>query len=84
MKHNKFAKDQNQKSDGASRPAAADLNQNGIDFASSPDEADRKARFSYVNHGSSQGHEVRHWLEAEAQLLAERDLARIHGFHNQT
>ena len=30
------------------------------------------------------GHEVQHWLEAEAQLLAERNQTRTHGFHNQT
>ena len=44
----------------------------------------RKSYFSYVNQGSSQGHEVQHWLEAEAQLLAERDLTRVHGFYHKT
>jgi hypothetical protein len=53
---------------------------NEIDFAPSPDEVARKAYFSYVNQGSPQGHEVQHWLEAEAQLLAERKLTRVHGF----
>ena len=85
MKHNKFSRNQNQKPAGASRPsAAADLNQNEIDFVPSPDEVARKAYFSYVNEGSQPGHEVQHWLEAEAQLLAERKLTRVHGFHNQT
>jgi Protein of unknown function (DUF2934) len=42
---------------------AADLREN---------ETAGKAYFSHVNQNSSQGHEVRHWLEAEAQLLAER------------
>src|ERR1035437_6175482 len=74
MKHNKFSKDQNQKPASASRPtAAADLNQSGIDFAPSADEVARRAYFSYVNQGSLQGHEVQHWLEAEAQLLTERN-----------
>ena len=83
MKHNKFSRDQNQKPASASRPTlAADLNQNEIDFAPSPDEVARKAYFSYVNEGSLPGHEVQHWLEAEAQLLAERKLTRAHGFHN--
>jgi hypothetical protein len=83
MKHNKFP--QNQKPAGASQPTAtADLSRSEIDFAPAPDEVARKAYFSYVNQGSSQGHEVQHWLEAEAQLLAERKLTRTHGFHNKT
>jgi hypothetical protein len=54
------------------------------DFAPSPDEVARRAYFSYVNEGSLPGHDVQHWLEAEAQLLAERNLTRVHGFHNRT
>jgi hypothetical protein len=82
MKHNKFSQNQNQKPASASRPtAAADLNQN--DFAPSPDEVARRAYFSYVNQGSPQGHEVQHWLEAESELIAERNLTRVHGFHNR-
>ena len=85
MKHNKFSQDQSQKPASASRPtAAADLNQNEIDFVPSPDEVARRAFFSYVNQGSLPGHDVQHWLEAEAQLLAERNLTRVHGFHNRT
>jgi hypothetical protein len=83
MKHNKYP--QNQKPAGASSPTvAANLNKNEINFAPSPDEVARRAYFSYVNQGSAQGHEVQHWLAAEAQLLAERKLTRAHGFHNQT
>jgi hypothetical protein len=85
MKHNQFTQNQNQKPAGVSRPAAAaDLNQNEIDFAPSPDEVARKAYFSYVNEGSLPGRHVQHWLEAEAELIAERKLTRIHGFHNHT
>jgi hypothetical protein len=85
MKHKSFSQDQNQKPAGASRPTAvADLNQNGIDFAPSADEVARRAYFSYVNEGSLPGHDVQHWLEAEAELLAERNLTRVHGFHNRT
>jgi hypothetical protein len=84
MKQKNFSQNQTQKPASGSRPTAvAELNQNEIDFAPSPDEVARKAYFSYVNQGSSQGHEVQHWLEAEAQLLTERNLTRIHGFHNQ-
>ena len=85
MKHNKFFHNQNQKPAGASVSAAVmDLNRNEIDFAPSPDEVARRAYFSYVNEGSLPGRHVQHWLEAEAQLLAERKLTRMHGFHNHT
>jgi hypothetical protein len=85
MRHKKFSQDQNQRPVSASRPiAVADLNQNEIDFAPSPDEVARRAYFSYVNEGSLPGQEVQHWLEAEAQLLAERKLTRVHGFQNRT
>jgi hypothetical protein len=85
MKHNKFPQNQNQKPAGASVSAAvADLNQNEIDFEPSPDEVARKAYFSYVNEGSLPGRHVQHWLKAEAELIAERKLTRVHGFHNRT
>jgi hypothetical protein len=61
-----------------------DLNQNKIDFVPSPDEVARRAYFSYVNQGSLPGHDVQHWLEAEAQLLTERKLTRTHGLSNRT
>jgi hypothetical protein len=84
-KHNKFPLNQNQLPAGASRPtAAADLNQNTNRFVPSADEVARKAYFSYVNEGSRQGHDVQHWLAAEAELIAERNLTRVHGYHNQT
>jgi hypothetical protein len=83
MKQNKYP--QNKKSVVVSTPTvAADINQNETDFTPSPDEVARRAYFSYVNQGSSQGHEVQHWLEAEAQLLEERKFTRVHGFHNKT
>jgi len=81
MKQNKFPP--NQKPAAAPLPAAG-LNPNEINFAPSPDAVARKAYFSYVNQGSPQGHEVQHWLAAEAQLIAERNLTRVHGFHNKT
>jgi hypothetical protein len=85
MKHNKLPHQQNQKPTGASRPtAAADINGNRVNFTPSPDEVARRAYFTYVNQGSLPGHDVQHWLEAEKQLLAERDLTRIHAFHNRT
>ena len=66
------------------RAAVVGLNQNEIDFEPSPDEVARRAYFSYVNEGSPPGRHVQHWLEAEAELIAERKLTRVHGFHNQT
>ena len=83
MKHNKYPPDQ--KNHGTPQPTAgAKLSQDEIDFVPAPDEVARRAYFSYVNQGSSQGHEVQHWLEAESQLIAERNLTRLHGFHNKT
>jgi hypothetical protein len=82
MKHNKHS--QNQKPASTSPPTAtANLNLNEIDFAPSADEVARKAYFTYVNQGSQSGHEVQHWLAAEAELITERDLTRVHAFHNR-
>ncbi len=83
MKPDKSAQDQ--KPAGTSRPmAAAALSQNENNFVPSTDEVARKAYFSYVNQGSSSGHEVQHWLQAEAELIAERTRTRTHEFHNKT
>ena len=85
MKHKKFSQNRAQEPASAAQPtAAADFNPSGIDFVPSPEEVARRAYFSYVNQGSLPGHEVQHWLEAEAQLLAERNQTRAHDFHNRT
>jgi Protein of unknown function (DUF2934) len=63
---------------------ATELVQSPNDFMPSADEVARRAYFSYVNDGSLPGRDVQHWLEAEADLLAERNLTRVHGFHNKT
>jgi hypothetical protein len=79
MSKHTFFQDQNQKPPRALRLAVVvELNQNEIDFAPSSGEA-----ASYVSRGSPQGHEVQHWLVAEAQLLAERKLTQVHGFQNR-
>ena len=83
MSHNKYPQDQTLPNLSRKTPAA-NLNQNPGDFAPSADEVARRAYFSYVNEGSPPGRDVQHWLEAEAQLLAERNLTRTHGFHNRT
>ena len=83
MKNNEFHQDQ--KPAGASRPIPVlGLSQNETNFTPSPDEVARRAYFSYLNQGSQSGHEVQHWLQAEAELLAERNRTRSHGFHHQT
>jgi hypothetical protein len=85
MKHNKNLQNQNQTPAGAPRPAsAAELNRKATRFTPSPDEVARRAYFTYVNQGSQDGHEVQHWLQAEAELIAERNQTRLHGFHNPT
>jgi len=60
--------------------AAADLNQGRPAFAPSADEVAGRAYFAYLNEGSLPGRELKHWLEAEAHLLAE--FSRAQGFHN--
>jgi len=84
MKKNKYPQDQKQKPDSTPRPTEAELKQGAADFTPAPDEVARRAYFSYVNQGSKSGHEVQHWLKAEADLIAERKLTRTHGFHNPT
>jgi hypothetical protein len=83
MKHHKLSKTQ-QALIAPQPTSAAGIDQNEISFAPSPDEVARKAYFAYENQGSQPGHEVQHWLKAEADLIAERNLTRVHGFHNQT
>ena len=85
MKRNKFSEEEDPKPAGAARSAAVEkLSQNEIDFAPSPDEVARRAYFSFLNHGSRPGNHVQHWLAAEAELIAERNRTRVHGFHNRS
>ena len=85
MKHKHFSQYQDQKPPGATQTATCqELSRNEIDFTPSRDEVAREAYFSYLNQGSRQGHEVQHWLAAEAELTAERNLTRTHGVHNYT
>ena len=85
MKHHQHPQAQNQKQAEAPRPAStADLSPNEMDFTPTPDEVARRAYFTYVNQGSQDGHEVQHWLQAEAELIAERKRTRVHGFHHRT
>ena len=81
MKDDDLSQDENQTPANESAPIApGDLHQSGIDFVPFADEVARRAYFSYLNEGSRPGRDVQHWLEAEAQLLKERNLTRVHGF----
>jgi hypothetical protein len=83
MKHRRLSK--TQQAVIAPRPTStAGIDQDGISFTPAPDEVARKAYFVYENEGSQPGHEVQHWLKAEAELIAERNLTRVHGFHKKT
>jgi hypothetical protein len=85
VKPGKPSQNQRQKPAGAPQPAAAaDLSQCETGFVPSPDEVARRAYFTYLNEGSPQGRDVQHWLAAEAELIAERNRTRAHGFHNRT
>jgi hypothetical protein len=83
MKHRKLP--QIQPAVTAPQTASApgqDPNENN--YMPAPEEVARKAYFTYENEGSKPGHEVQHWLKAEADLIAERNLTRVHGYHNPT
>jgi hypothetical protein len=83
MKYHKLSK--TQQAVIAPRPtSSAGIDPNEINFMPSPDEVARKAYFAYENQGSQPGHELQHWLKAEADLIAERNHTRVHGFHNRT
>jgi hypothetical protein len=84
MKHNNLSGFQDQKPANVPGPLTPALSQNETDFAPSPDEVARRAYFSYENEGSLPGRDVQHWLKAEAELIADRNLTRVHGFHNHT
>ncbi|HWY76020.1 MAG TPA: DUF2934 domain-containing protein [Verrucomicrobiae bacterium] len=85
MKQNKYPQDQDRKPDTiAGQPTAPGSSQNEANYTPSSDEVARKAYFTYVNQGSKPEHEVQHWLQAGAELLAERKLTRVHGSHKHS
>lgn len=81
MKHNRSHHNDKPVGPALSEPAP-DSDRAGIDYVPSPDEVARRAYFTYLNEGSPLGRHVQHWLDAEAQLIAERNLTRVHGFRN--
>ncbi len=83
MKHNNYKSHQKAATKAEARPTSgAIVNPEDKYFAPSVDEVARRAYFSYANQGSLPGHDVQHWLKAEADLIAERNLTRVHGFHS--
>jgi hypothetical protein len=78
MKHNTFYQDKNQKlPEPPLTTATKKLEQEAKDFVPAPDEVARKAYFAFENEGSPPGRDVQHWLKAEADLIAERNLSSI-------
>jgi hypothetical protein len=61
---------------------ATNAGQAEANFVPSPDEVARRAYFTYVNQGAPPGRDVQHWLDAEAELIAERNRTRVHGYRN--
>jgi hypothetical protein len=83
MKSKSLTRGQNQKPTSAVQPAAVEkLNQNKIDFLPSHEVAGR-AYANYLNQGSQHGNDVEHWLDAESQLLAERNFTRTPDYPNR-
>jgi len=83
MKPNHFSQDQNQTPAGETRATStANSNHGETNFAPSSDEIAKRAYFSYINQGWQAGHEMQHWLEAEAQLFAEHKRDRVHSSHH--
>ena len=53
-------------------PTTVRTAQQGIGDAPSVEDVARRAYFLYQSEGSVHGHDVRHWLEAQTQLIEER------------
>jgi hypothetical protein len=78
--------DKNQRPAGAAHQASArELNQNKTEFVHAPsaDEVATRAYFSYANQGFPHGRDVQHWLDAESEIISERNLTRTHGYPNK-
>jgi hypothetical protein len=70
MKRKNIFPDQKQKKPDDLQPTAiAELVPAKTGFTPTPAAVAKKAYFSYLNGGSQPGQEVKHWLEAEAQLF---------------
>lgn len=85
MKHKNSTTRQNKTAVTSSQPmVSADLNRNEIYFVPSADEVATRAYYNFVSQGSQPGHDLQHWLEAETQLLAERQPASAYDYQDRT
>ena len=50
------------------------MNANATPFVPTADEVADRAYLKFQNQGASDGHDVRHWLAAETELIAEHAL----------
>jgi hypothetical protein len=55
---------------------ATNSRQTRMEIEPSRDQVARKAYFIYLSQGSLQGNDVQHWLEAEALVIASRNVSR--------
>jgi len=70
MKSNQFAPSANPRTSREKiQTANPDLNQSQTGLPPSPEAVARRAYNIYEPQGSQPGNEVKHWLEAEAQLF---------------
>ena len=77
MRHNKLPEIRNPIPASTTKPiaaAASDVEPNR--FCAPTGRGGQEGLLHYVNQVSLPGHDVQHWLEAEAHLIAERNLTR--------
>ena len=85
VKHKNSSPKQSKKAVTSSQPmVSADLNRNEIDLAPSADEVATRAYYNFVAGGSQPGNDLQHWLEAETQLLTERQTTSAHDYQDRT
>lgn len=77
MKPTTAKRTHSQKFAAVCRPTVTtDQTHSGVPFLPSADDVAACAYLTYLSQGSLPGQDVRHWLDAEAQLLVDRHLGR--------
>ena len=87
MKPLHFYRDRNEKPGGMARPiTTAELNRHEHsvpppprEFTPSAHEVAGRAYAHFLKHGSRHGHDLEHWLHAEAELRQEHEFSRKRG-----
>jgi hypothetical protein len=83
MEDNEFYQIENQKPATPFRTdVPSEIDQRPVDFMPPENEVSHRAYFNYLNEGSPRGRDVQHWLNAEAELIAEHHPIKLHGFCN--